>query len=605
MIQLEDLLTAEQLALIPQLKRDRRERLLKLLKEHRRRDEQRKFFRLFPDRDYVRPSGETIYRRELYPKHLEFFAAGARYRERCFLAGNRVGKAQPANEKVITPSGFRKIGQMKPGDLIIGSTGTPTRVIAVYPQGMREIVTITMSDGSQTRCDLEHLWSVRPVKKGRRSAFQVMRTRDLRERIQRGERWMLPERPVVEFELSHELPIDPYLLGLLLGDGGLSTGIVLLSTTDAEIAAYCKKIASEYGCEFVFRGGCTYQFASHHRRGGRFQNRLVDMCRGLGINGTSSTKRVPHEYLTADAPSRLALLQGLMDTDGSCGKNGSRQFYSVNHALCEDVATLARSLGMNASVRQKNGQYDGKPHSSWFTQISRSKQSIFRLSRKQVREIWTDRRMRGVMIETIEPAGAADCVCIEVEASDSLYLTNDFIVTHNTVAGAFEMTCHLTGLYPHWWTGRRFKHPIRAWAAGETNETTRDIVQAELLGEVVHDSGTKRVSGTGMIPGHLLGSLTWKGSGDLADIVQVRHASGRWSSLGIKSYQQKRGAFQGTAQHVIWLDEECPIGIYGECLMRTATTRGIVLLTFTPLLGITRTVLQFLPKEMRPMTESD
>lgn len=162
--------------------------------------------------------------------------------------------------------------------------------------------------------------------------------------------------------------------------------------------------------------------------------------------------------------------------------------------------------------------------------------------------------------------------------------------------GAYETTCHLTGLYPDWWPGRRFDGPVRWWAAGKTNETTRDIVQTTLVGEVMASGSRKMVSGTGMIPGGLIGGLTWKqGVSDLVDTVKVKHVSGRDSVLGLKSYQQGRGSFEGTAQHGIWLDEEPPLDIYGECLIRTATTDGIVMMTFTPLEGLSDTVMQFLP----------
>ncbi|WP_422028151.1 terminase large subunit domain-containing protein [Roseovarius sp.] len=168
-------------------------------------------------------------------------------------------------------------------------------------------------------------------------------------------------------------------------------------------------------------------------------------------------------------------------------------------------------------------------------------------------------------------------------------------------AGGYEMACHLTGEYPDWWPGRRFNRPIRAWAAGKWNETTRDIVQATLLGQIAFRSGRKAMDGTGVIPGHAIGAITWKqGITDLVDTVRVRHVSGGWSTLGLKSYQQGRGSFEGTSQHVIWLDEECPLDVYGECLIRTATTNGLVMLTFTPLEGMSETVLQFLPDDMRP-----
>lgn len=173
-----------------------------------------------------------------------------------------------------------------------------------------------------------------------------------------------------------------------------------------------------------------------------------------------------------------------------------------------------------------------------------------------------------------------------------------------TVAGSFEVTAHLTGLYPDWWEGRRFRNPVRVWAAGDTNETTRDIIQYELLGNVIGvDGGRKGFDGSGMIPRDCIGQPKWKqGVQDLADTIPILHVTGGWSTIGFKSFDQGRRAFQGTAKEVIWLDEECPIDVYNECLIRTATTRGLLLSTFTPLSGLTETVLQFLPKDMRPDT---
>jgi len=171
--------------------------------------------------------------------------------------------------------------------------------------------------------------------------------------------------------------------------------------------------------------------------------------------------------------------------------------------------------------------------------------------------------------------------------------------------GGYAITCHLTGLYPKWWPGRRFVSPVRAWAAGKTNETTRDIVQTVLLGDIGFEGQRKFVDGSGLVPRNLIdrtaGGLSWKqGVADLVDTVKIRHVSGGWSKLGLKSYQQGRGAFEGTAQHVIWLDEEAPMDVYGECLVRTATTNGIIMLTYTPLSGLSDVVLQFLPASMQP-----
>jgi phage terminase large subunit-like protein len=155
--------------------------------------------------------------------------------------------------------------------------------------------------------------------------------------------------------------------------------------------------------------------------------------------------------------------------------------------------------------------------------------------------------------------------------------------------GAYEVSTHLTGEYPHWWEGRRFDRAVSCWAAGDTGKTVRDILQLKLLGKVGD-------FGTGMIPGeNLLGTTTKYGLPDAVESVKVRHVSGGTSVVMLKSYDQRRESFQGTEQDVIWLDEEPPQDIYVECLMRTMTTGGMIMCTFTPLMGVSEVVKSFMP----------
>lgn len=166
--------------------------------------------------------------------------------------------------------------------------------------------------------------------------------------------------------------------------------------------------------------------------------------------------------------------------------------------------------------------------------------------------------------------------------------------TGKTVIGGYETTCHLTGLYPPWWEGHRFARPITALASGRTSETTRDIVQTKLLGNVQGSGPEKRIDGTGILPIRLCGMVVWKSFPNLLDYVRVKHVSGGTSTLYFKSYEQGRGIFEGTELDWVWFDEEPPIDVYGEALVRTMTTGGKVILTFTPLGGWTETVEQFL-----------
>ena len=167
-----------------------------------------------------------------------------------------------------------------------------------------------------------------------------------------------------------------------------------------------------------------------------------------------------------------------------------------------------------------------------------------------------------------------------------------------TQAGAYETTAHLTGVYPKWGTGRTFSAPGSWGAAGDTSKTVRDIGQLELLGPM-NDIGS------GFIPRHLIEHFSRKpGVTDAVETIWVKHVEKEHgapclSELGLKSYDQRRESFQGTKKHGIWLDEEPPEDIHVECLLRTAQTSdfegGMLMLTFTPLQGLTALVLEFLP----------
>lgn len=171
--------------------------------------------------------------------------------------------------------------------------------------------------------------------------------------------------------------------------------------------------------------------------------------------------------------------------------------------------------------------------------------------------------------------------------------------------GGVEVVYHLTGEYPFWWDGKRFDRPNEWWAAGNTAKTTRDVIQKKLF-------GPKEQMGTGLIPGHLIvGTPTSKsGTAEAIDTARIRHKSGGISILQLKSYAEGRTAFEGTKQDGVWLDEEPPIDVYMECLLRTADTtgsgkrNGIIILTFTPLEGMSDTVLQFLPNGTIEQKES-
>jgi len=160
-----------------------------------------------------------------------------------------------------------------------------------------------------------------------------------------------------------------------------------------------------------------------------------------------------------------------------------------------------------------------------------------------------------------------------------------------TLAGSMEWAMHLTGLYQDWWQGRRFDRPVRLWAAGETRVSTRDTVQKLLIGPPEQEDEW----GTGAIPGNMLRKIRRSaGLANAIDSVTVKHVTGYTSTLLFKSYEQGRPAWQGETLHGVWFDEEPPFDVYMEGLTRTNATDGIVIVTFTPLRGMSDVVQMFL-----------
>lgn len=159
-----------------------------------------------------------------------------------------------------------------------------------------------------------------------------------------------------------------------------------------------------------------------------------------------------------------------------------------------------------------------------------------------------------------------------------------------TRTGAAETAIHLTGEYPPWWKGKRFNEPVQWWCGSVTNEASKDIVQEALLGPI-------NALGTGWIPGdRIVGKPTFRQAGisEVVDTIHVKHTSGGISQCTLKTYEQGRAKWQGKSLHGVWPDEEIPMDIYTEALTRVLDKKGIMLCTFTPLLGPTEVVLHFL-----------
>ena len=369
------------------------------------------------------------------------------------------GRAQPLHSRLLTPAGWREMGSLKVGDFVIGSDGRPTRVTGVFPQGEKSVYRVKMTDGASTLACAEHLWAVRTASDKRRSKpLRVMQTQEMMGNLRcfHQYRYELPllSEPV-EWEFQ-QTPLDPYSLGLLLGDGCL-TGKTSPSFTTSDAELVLSLESGLAGMNLSFRRKSRIDYVITNPAAGRgwtgIRNPLTQALRGLQLSGTySSTKFIPADYLYNSAEVRLAVLQGLLDTDGGpvtqAGRTCRVQYTTTSERLKDDVLFLVRSLGGVAYWRRrkaegrKPGFANGREvpyRSDAFVMDIRLPRGLepFRLERKAriYREHGGGRPAR--FIKSMEPVGVQETQCISVDAPDSLYVTDDFILTHNTLSSAF------------------------------------------------------------------------------------------------------------------------------------------------------------------------
>ncbi len=412
------------------------------------------------------------------------------------------GRAQPTFTPVLTPTGFRPIGSLRVGDLVTGSDGRPTPVLGVYPQGRKPVYRVSTQDGASTLACGEHLWTVSTAADRRRGRpGRVLQTRDMigRLRAARAHRYQLPllSRPA-EFA-PRPVPLDPYALGLLLGDGCLTLSTTpSFATADPELATALEDALP--GIRVRSRGGVDHvlEHVDGHRGGVIVATPVSTALRGLGLAGSRShTKFVPEAYLHNASDVRIALLQGLLDADGGPvtqeGRSCRIQYTTCSETLRDDVAYLVRSLGGVAYWRRRPaagrvpGAANGRPvvhgHDAFVMEL-RLPDGVepFRLTRK--RELYDrdggGRPMR--FIDSIEPVGETETVCIQVAAADSLYVTEDFLLTHNTLNDSFIILDEAQNTTPE-----QMKMFLTRLGFNSKMVVTGDITQVDLPRE--QDSG--------------------------------------------------------------------------------------------------------------------
>lgn len=373
-------------------------------------------------------------------------------------SGAAYGKAQSLTAKVLTPSGWLLMGDIEVGSSVISGDGSVTTVTGVYPQGPIPMFRVTFSDGASTECCDEHLWLTQTGRERKEAERQrrgskrqkltapsdpkVRTLSEVRETlISRGKRnHTIPMVGDVQFN-ARLVPLQPYLLGVLLGDGSFTAHQVGLTSEDPEILHACA-VEAPPGTRLKHLGGISYHIAGT-RDGGQTPNSCLVALKELGLRGLLSNRKfVPDAYKYNVKDVRLAVIRGLMDTDGDVHQNGMSAYYTTtSERLAEDMKFLVNSLGGVASINLDNNRtysYKGvklRGKLAYRMAITLPRGVCpFNLRRKA--ESYRPRRANlgpRRYIQSIEPIGLKPAQCITVDHPSRLYVTDDFIVTHNTL----------------------------------------------------------------------------------------------------------------------------------------------------------------------------
>lgn len=409
-------------------------------------------------------------------------------------AASGVGKALPNSTKIPTPLGWREVGEVRVGDYLFDALGKPTKVTGVFPQGKKEVWKVHFKDGRKAKSSPDHLWSYNTCRQRQKSKderkFFTKTLKDIAaEELMSGlgYRILVPQHRAVEYG-EKKLPIPPYVLGLAIGDGSFrqhdnNKSFQFSSETDelprviADTMGYTLKRNSEHNY--------TWYFGSQKPSGGRKQNIWVeDFLRELPelINTTSANKYIPEMYLYSSIEQRLDLLNGLLDSDGTVDKKGRVGFFTSSAKLRDNVTELASSLGYFVTVSEDNHR-ENINYIVRITGTPELKNKLFKLARKRERmEDWCnngnrkERNTHNPIVDIVNLGYEEDMTCFMVDNEEHLFLTEDFIVTHNSRLAVGD-ACHLA--YPI-----RFNSDTWSWELNGACEKTLFIATEQEHDEI-------------------------------------------------------------------------------------------------------------------------
>ena len=377
-------------------------------------------------------------------------------------AASSVGKALPNSTIIPTPNGKRKVSDIKVGDYLFDAFGKPTKVLGVYPQGRKEVLYIRFKDGRVARCCEDHLWSYctrgqKEYSKKERK-FYTKTLKEIRQLSLQDSRGayniLVPMNYAVEYEEQYYY-IPPYIMGLALGDGSFrqheSNKAFQFSSEDEFLPEYIgfqmnwrvNKNKANFGWYFSFNSKAPHKNVWVQD----FLKQYPEL-----LNTKSETKFIPEEYLYGSVEQRFDLLSGLLDTDGNVDKKGRISYYTISPFLRDNVVELCHSLGFKTTVLVDSHKDTSIGFIIRITGRPEDKVKLFKLPRKkEIIKAWYNNNTRkesnefNPIIEIGNCGYTEEMTCFMVDNEEHLFLTEDYIVTHNT-RNAVADACYLA--YP-------------------------------------------------------------------------------------------------------------------------------------------------------------
>ena len=385
-------------------------------------------------------------------------AAGFKPRYRLLFYGAAgTGKAQPLDAQIAVPDGWKTMGEIKLNDLVMTPDGGVAPVKGIFPVGRKEIIEVTLIDGRRIECCDGHLWKAHcdewrrvkrkeillPRKEGNKTGWRTVETKELLElQAKRKKLDIALPLPIIDYPET-QLPIDAYWLGAMLGDGDFTNHNLNFSNTDEEVLRKLQA-SSRPDYEMGFRGGCTWGITQKGKQKGNPRSPYRRLLRELGLDQTDCfTKFIPPIYLLGSRKQRLQLLEGLLDTDGEVDKGGCIIFATSSEKLRDDTQRLCWSLGYMCSIGEKIPTYTykgkklkgAKAYRLYIRANSPRELNLMERKRARIRE---DGQYNGCIraeISWVRRTGKfTEMQCIWVDHPEHLYITNDYVVTHNTMA---------------------------------------------------------------------------------------------------------------------------------------------------------------------------